>query len=155
MQTNNAGDIGRTAALLAATFGIIYSAFGLLSVFKIIRHPCKLLCQFLPSLLLAFAFIETVICLHHSLAEEFKVYTAFASAFAVLYGACVAILYFTQIAVVIPALLKHKIHESHILAFTDKSFIIAVNCIGYGLMSIATLFAAIPFDKRSTLFRKV
>jgi hypothetical protein len=145
MKAGNVKMIGRPASTLAAAFAIIYSVFAVLSVIKIIPHPYELFWQFLPSLLLGFAFVVTIICLHYSIGEELKVYTAIASAFAVLYCACVTIVYFTQIAVVIPAQVHHEIDNSHILAFSDKSFMVAVDCIGYAIMSISTLFAAFAF----------
>jgi len=73
------------------------------------------------------------------------VYTAIASAFAVLYCACVTFVYFTQIAVVIPKFLQHNIDETYVLAFSGKSFMVAIDCIGYALMSVATFFAAFAF----------
>lgn len=145
MHKDNVKAIGRLAALLAVLFAIIYSVFALLSLFKLIPHPFDLFWQFLPSLLLAFAFVVTIVCLHYSVAEEYKIYTAIASAFAVLYAACVTIVYFTQMAVVFPAQLQHKIDDTYILAFSDGSFMVAVDCMGYGIMSLTTLFAAFAF----------
>jgi len=145
MKASSVSRIGKTAALLAAIFALIYSAFALLDLFKIIPPPYDLFWQFLPSLFLGFAFVVTIICLHYSVAEEFKVYTAIASAFAILYCACVTIVYFTQIAVVIPKFLQHNIDEAYVLVFSGKSFMVAVDCIGYALMSAATFFAAFAF----------
>jgi len=68
MKASSVGRIGNTAALLAAIFALIYSVFALLAVFKIIPHPYDLFWQFLPSLLLGFAFVVTIICLHYSVA---------------------------------------------------------------------------------------
>lgn len=145
MRGNPAMKVGKSAAILSSLFAIVYSAFALLSLFKLIPPPYDLLWQFLPSLLLAFAFVTTMVCLHYSVAEEHKIYTAIAAAFAILYAACVTIVYFTQLAVVVPALLQHKIDDKHLLAFSDGSFMVAVDCIGYALMSMATLFAAFAF----------
>jgi len=158
MKVDNAKMTGKTAAVLSAAFAIVYSVFAVLSVFKLIPHPYELFWQFLPSLLLAFAFVVTIICLHYSVAEELKVFTAIASAFAVLYCACVTIVYFTQIAVVIPKFLQHNINESYVLAFSGNSFMVAVDCIGYALMSVSTFFAAFAFKndyKNRWLYRSL
>jgi hypothetical protein len=158
MHKGSVKTVGRLAASLAALFAIIYSVFALLSLLGLIPHPFDLFWQFLPSLLLAFAFIVAIICLHYSVAEEFKIYTAIASAFAVLYAACVTIVYFTQMAVVFPVQLQHKIDNSYILAFTDGSFMVAVDCIGYGIMSLTTLFTAFAFkgvSKQKWLYRSL
>src|SRR4051794_33254184 len=98
----NVKRIGKPAALLSAVFAIIYSVFQLLAAFKIIEHPHELFWLFLPSLILAFTFLITVICLHFLVNEENKIFAAIASAFAILYCAFGTIVYFTQLAVVIP-----------------------------------------------------
>lgn len=145
MNTHIENKIGRPAAILSAFFAIAYSVFQLLVVFKRIPHPQDLFWLFLPSLFLAYTFLVTVICLHHIVLQERKVFTAIAGAFAVLYCAFVSIVYFTQLAVVLPALATHKIDETSVLAFTDKSFLVAVDCLGYASMNAATLFLAFAF----------
>lgn len=149
MKQLNANKIGRPAAVLAAVFALTYSVFAILSLLKLVPHPYELFWQFLPSLLLAFAFVTTVVCLHYTVAREESIYTALASAFAVVYCTCVTIVYFTQLAVVIPRFLQHKINDNHLLAFTDNSFMVAVDCIGYGVMCLSTFFAAFAFKKNS------
>ena len=94
---------------------------------------------------MAFAFVVTIICLHYSASRERKIYTAIASAFAIVYCTAVTIVYFTELAVVIPQLVRHKISDEHLLAFKDGSFMVAVDCIGYAIMSLSTLFAAFAF----------
>lgn len=145
MHKENVKTIGRVAASLAALFAIIYSVVALLSLLRLIPPPFNLFWQFLPSLLLSFCFVVTIVCLHHSVAEEDKIFTAIASAFAVIYATCVTIVYFTEMAVVFPAQLQHKIDDRYILAFGEGSFMVAVDCIGYGIMSVATLFASFAF----------
>lgn len=147
MHSNNVKKIGRPAAILAAIFAATYSVFALLSVFMLIPHPYDLFWQFLPSFLLAIVFVITIVCLHYSVKAENKIYTAIATAFAVVYCVCVTIVYFTQLAVVVPAQLQHKIDDNHLLAFSDGSFMVAVDCIGYGMMSLTTLFAAIAIKR--------
>ncbi|MFL5789122.1 MAG: hypothetical protein ACJ748_13765 [Flavisolibacter sp.] len=147
MKQLNANKIGKPAAVLAAVFALTYSVFAILSLLKLMPHPYELFWQFLPSLLLAFAFVITIVCLHYTVSEENKIYTALATAFAVVYCSCVSIVYFTQIAVVIPQLLQNKINDNHLLAFTDKSFMVAVDCIGYGVMCLSSFFAAFAFKQ--------
>ena len=148
MKTSSARKVGKPAALFSASFAIIYSMFQLLAVFKVISHPHELFWLFFPSLLLAYTFLITIICIHYSVADDIKVYTGIASAFAILYCGFVSIVYFTQLTIVIPALLRNEIDEHHVLAFTDKSFFVAVDCIGYATMNAGTLFAAFAFRDR-------
>jgi hypothetical protein len=158
MKTNNIRSIGQPAALLSMAFAVIYSIFQLLAIFKLIPHPKELFWLFLPSLLLAYTFLITIICLHYLVAEAHKIYTAIASAFALLYCAFVSIVYFTQLAVVIPLLSHGKIDDTHLLAFTDKSFLVAVDCIGYATMNASTFFAALAFrfdERNRSLYRSL
>jgi hypothetical protein len=101
--------------------------------------------------------VITIICLHYTVTEEKKIYTAIASAFAIVYCTCVSIVYFTQLAVVIPQLLQYKIDDNHLLAFGERSFMVAVDCIGYGVMSLSTFFAAFAFNdaKNRWLYRSL
>ena len=157
MKQRNINKIGRPAAVLAAVFALTYSLFAILSLLNLIPHPYELFWQFLPSLLLAFAFVITVVCLHYIVAEENKIYTAIGSAFAIIYCTCASIVYFIQLAVVVPQLLQHKIDDNHLLAFADKSFMVAIDCIGYGVMSLSTFFSAFAFKdaKSRWLYRSL
>lgn len=141
----NVKNIGKWSSILAAVFGGIYSIFQLLAVSGIIPHPHELFWLFLPSLLLAPCFMISILCLHFAVNEEYKIYTAIATLFAVLYCGFVSIVYFTQLSVVIPALMSGKMHETHVLAFSGQSFLVAVDCIGYTAMNAAALFAAFAF----------
>ena len=152
MKTNTVNNVDYVSAVLAAIFAIIYSVFQLLAVFRVVAHPYELFWMFLPSLLLAPCFLITIISLHYRADEEHKIYTAIASAFAILYCAMVSMVYFTQLALVIPALLNKEINETHVLAFNGRSFMVSVDCIAYAFMNTSTLFAAFAFhgheDKR-------
>ena len=85
MKQLNANKIGRPAAVLAAVFAVTYSVIAILSLLKLLPHPYELFWQFLPSLLLAFAFVTTVVCLHYTVAEERTIFTGLASTFAIVY----------------------------------------------------------------------
>jgi hypothetical protein len=91
-------------------------------------------------------------------ADNKKIYTAIAAAFALLYCAFVGLVYFTQLGVVIPLLEQNRIDETHLLAFTERSFLVAVDCIGYAAMNAATLSAAFAFrheKKNRWLYRSL
>jgi hypothetical protein len=137
--------IGSWSAYLSAAFGILYSIPQILSAVSLISHPTDLYYLFIPSLFLAPAFLVTMICLHYIINPEEKIFTAIAISFAVLYTAQVSLVYFTQLAVVLPMQLKGEINETHPLIFEGESFMVAVDCIGYGFMSISTFFASFAF----------
>jgi hypothetical protein len=137
--------IGYWSAWCAAFFACGYSVFQLMSTAGIIPHPQDLFWLFLPSLFLAPAFLITMICLHYVADGDQKIWTAIGVAFATLYAVCISIVYFSQLTVVIPMLLQSSIDETHVLAFVRKSFLMAVDCLGYFFMSLSMFFAALAF----------
>ena len=120
---------------------------------KIIPHPQDLFWLFLPSLFLAPVFLIAMICLHYSADNRLQLWTAIGAAFAVLYCADVTMVYFTQLTVVVPAQLKGQINEKEVLLFDRKTFLMAVDCLGYFFMSLSTFFAAFAFKKSKWLYR--
>jgi hypothetical protein len=141
----DARTIGYWSALSAAFFACGYSVAQILSTAGIIPHPQDLFWLFLPSLFLAPAFLLTMICLHYVAEADQKIWTAIGIAFATVYSVCICIVYFSQLTVVIPLLLQSAIDETHVLAFVRKSFLMAVDCLGYFFMSLSMLFAAFAF----------
>jgi len=144
---NKIRTIGWWSALLSLFFAISYSVPQILSELKLIPHPQDLFWLFVPSLFLAPAFLVTMICVHFLVNEDVKIWTAIAMAFSILYTVCATIVYFTQLTVVIPQQLRNEIDETHVLAFHTKSFLMAIDCLGYFFMSLSTIFAAFAFLK--------
>jgi hypothetical protein len=144
---------GFWSATLSVLFAMGYSVPQILSEIKIIPHPQYLFWLFLPSLFLAPAFLITMICLHYSADKNLQVWTAIGAAFALLYCADVSMVYFTQLTVVVPAQLKGQINEKEVLLFDRKTFLMAVDCLGYFFMSLSTFFAAFAFKKNKWLYR--
>ncbi|MDX1940892.1 MAG: hypothetical protein SFU99_10105 [Saprospiraceae bacterium] len=142
---NNAKTIGYWSAVISLLFALGYSVAQLLSTFKMLPHPQDLFWLFLPSLFLAPPFVVTMICLHYSVSENLKIWTAIGVAFAIMYGVLVDLVYFSQLTVVVPAQLRGEINETHVLIFGTKTFLMAVDCLGYFFMSLSTLFAAFAF----------
>jgi hypothetical protein len=142
---NSVKTIGYWSAILSIFFALAYSVPQIFSELKLIPHPQDLIWLFVPSLFLAPAFMITMICIHYYISAALRIWTAIAMAFAVLYTICATIVYFTQLTVVIPQLLTAQIDETHVLAFHRRSFLMAVDCLGYFFMSLSTLFAAFAF----------
>ena len=152
MNNSSLSKIGFWSATLSVIFGFGYSVPQILSEIKIIPHPQDLFWLFLPSLFLAPAFLIAMICLHYSADKSLKIWTAIGVAFAVLYCADVSIVYFTQLTVVVPAQLKGQINEKQVLLFDRRTFLMAVDCLGYFFMSLSTFFAAFAFRKNKWLY---
>ena len=153
MNSSFINKIGYWSATLSVIFGFGYSVPQILSTMKIIPHPQDLFWLFLPSLFLAPAFLIAMICLHYSAGKNFQVGTAIGAAFAILYCADVSIVYFTQLTVVVPAQLEGQINEKQVLLFDRRTFLMAVDCLGYFFMSLSTFFAAFAFKKTKWLYR--
>lgn len=150
---NDIKALGYWSAILSVIFALGYSVAQLLSTFKIIPHPQDLFWLFLPSLFLAPAFLLTMISLHYSISGSLKIWTAAGCAFAILYTICASIVYFTQLTVVLPKELKGQVDANYVLIFETKTFLMAVDCIGYFFMSLSTLFAAFAVRKHKWMYR--
>ena len=145
--------IGFWSAALAVIFGFGYCIPQILSELKVLPHPQDLFWLFLPSLFLAPVFLIAMISLHYTADTGLKIWTSIGVAFAILYCADVSIVYFTQLSVVVPAQLQGQVNEKRVLLFDIKTFLMAVDCLGYFFMSLSTFFAAFAFIKNKWLYR--
>ncbi len=141
--------IGYWSSMLSLIFAIAYSIPQLLSAAKLIPHPQDLYWLFVPSLFLAPSFLIAMICLHYKANINKRLFTAIGVAFAILYCANVSLVYFSQLTVVLPAQLKNDVSEKQVLLFDRRTFLIAVDCLGYFFMSLSTLFASFAFQSES------
>ena len=141
--------IGFWSSVLSVIFALAYSIPQILSEAKLLSHPQDLYWLFIPSLLLAPAFLIAMICLHYKAAASMRLFTAIGLAFAILYCADVTLVYFSQLTVVLPAQLKNEINEKQVLLFDRRTFLMAVDCLGYFFMSLSTLFIAFDFRSES------
>lgn len=136
--------IGYYSALLSLIFAIGYAIPQILSSSGILPHPKDLFWLFLPSLFLGPAFLATMVCLHY-MSGKYKIWTALGWSFAIMYCSMVTIVYFVELTVVIPPQLRGDTHKIELLLFDRKSFLMAIDCLGYFFMSLSTLFAAFAF----------
>jgi hypothetical protein len=143
--------IGIWSTLLSVIFALAYSIAEILSTGKLISYPQNLFWLFLPSLFLAPAFLVAMISLHFCAEKSFRLWTTIAVAFAILYCADVTIVYFTQLTVVLPAQQPSRIND--VFLFDRRTFLMAIDCLGYFFMSFSSFFAAFAFKKYRWLFR--
>jgi len=137
--------LGFWSSILSLIFAIAYCIPQLLSEAKLIPHPQDLYWLFTPSLLLSPSFLIVMICLHYKADETKRLFTSIGVAFAILYCADVSLVYFSQLTVIIPAQLKNNMNEKQVLLFDRRTFLMAIDCLGYFFMSLSTLFAAFAF----------
>jgi len=151
---NNIKKIGTWASSLSLLFALGYSVPQILSTVEVLPHPQDMFWLFLPSLFLAPAFLVTMICLDFSAPVNKKIWTTIGWAFAAVYCVMVTIVYFTQLTVVLPHQLRGETGEKNILIFDRRTFLVAIDCLGYFFMSLSTFFAAFAFrDKNKWLYR--
>ena len=117
---------------------------------KIIPHPRDQFWLFFPSLFLAPAFLIVMICLNSATTDDLKIWTSIGWAFAAVYCTLVTLVYFSQLTVVLPARFTGEIDETNLLLFEPKTFLMAVDCLGYFFMSLSTFFAAFAFKDQKT-----
>ena len=145
--------VGFATAVLSLIFAVGYSIPQILSAAQIIPHPQDLFWLFLPSLFLAPSFLIAIVCLHYVASASLKIWTNIGVAFAVIYCADVTMVYFTQLAVILPSQLKGQLDKKNILLFDKATFLMAVDCLGYFFMSLSTFFCAFAFRKTTWLYR--
>jgi hypothetical protein len=99
-----------------------------------------------PSLLLGVAFVVLTVSIHYYAEGSARIWSHLGVVFASMYGTLISIVYYVQLAFVIPRLQRGETEGIQILMFEPfDSFLYAVDVFGYTLMSLSTLFAAAVF----------
>lgn len=99
-----------------------------------------------PSLFLGSAFLVLMVCVHQIASPDRKVHGSAAVAFATAYAVMISINYFVQLTLVAPRLAAGRTAGIEAFLFVPfDSFLYSVDILGYGFMSVATLFAARVF----------
>jgi hypothetical protein len=90
-----------------------------------------------PSLLLSVAFVALTVAVHHYARPSARVWTHLAVAFASMYATLVGMVYYVQLAFVMPRLSRGDTADIGLLIFEPfDSFLYAVDVFGYSLMSL-------------------
>ena len=99
-----------------------------------------------PSLLLGVSFVVLAVSIHYVAEASARIWSHLAVAFASIYATLISIVYYVQLAFVIPRLVRGDADDIQLLIFEPfDSFLYAVDVFGYSLMSLSTLFAAMVF----------
>lgn len=150
--------LGFWSAVLATVFSITYIVGQLAEWFGLLGSQggpesgstaLGLVVLLTPSLFLGSSFLVLVVSIHNCASGERRVWTHVAIAFATIYTALISVVYFVQLTLVAPRLLRGDTAGIEMLIFVPfDSFLYAVDILGYSFMSVATLFAAITFTGR-------
>ena len=107
--------------------------------------PWSLMTLTFPSFWLALSFVILMISIYHYASDDRKIWAHIAVAFAIMYAALNAGVYFLQMTVVVPFILNGQAEEVAFITLKMGTFIYGLDVLGYSLMSLATLFAAPVF----------
>lgn len=139
-----ASRFGFWSSLATCFFALAYGVPQVLQVMGQLVFPYDEILIFLPSLLLAPSFVLANVALYETAPAERRVFALAALAVALHYAVLVSIVYVVQLAAVIPAKLAGGTEISAL--FSCCGFgqpLTAVDLLGYTLMSVSTLFAAV------------
>jgi len=99
-----------------------------------------------PSFFLGSAFLILMVCVHQLAIPHRKVWSHAAIAFATAYAVLTGLVYYVQLTLVLPRLLKGQTEGIEAFQFVPfDSFFYSADLLGYSFMSVATLFAAQVF----------
>jgi hypothetical protein len=137
---------GFYAALGAFIASVGYGVPQLLQVAGVLAWPWDAILIYAPSLALAPLFVLTMVAVHIDAPAGKRVFSLAALALAIMYAVLVSMVYIVQLGVVIPLRLQG---EGARVALFDccAQFqpMMAIDLLGYTLMSLSTAFAAVVF----------
>ena len=147
--------LGFWSAVLATVFSLAYDIAQLAEWLGLLGSqggpqskstPLGIILLLTPSLLLAFSFVVMMVSVHHYAPESRKIWSHIGVAFATAYASLIGIVYFVQLTIVVPHLMRGDVAGIKFLIFVPfDSFLYAVDILGYSFMSLSTLFAAAVF----------
>jgi len=143
--------IGFWAAVVSTGFGLGYIVALLATLTGAVDGPWATAYQLAPSIVLAWSYMVLMACVLDAAPLEGKIWAIIAFGFALMYSVINSIVYFTELIVVIPRVLRNNGESVSVLLFEPGEFLFAVNGLAYGFMSMAALFAAPSvFDRHGT-----
>lgn len=147
--------LGYWSAIFATVFSIAYIVFQIAEWMGMLgsqggpessSSPLGIALLLTPSLLLGVSFVVLMASIHYYAPQERKIWSHTGLAFATIYATLITIVYFVQLTLVLPRLIRGEVDDIQLLLFVPfDSFLYAVDILGYSFMSLATLFAAQVF----------
>ena len=154
--------LGFWAAILTTVVATIFAAVGIATpprsgpfcATACVAYPYVDVSQFVPGdylwlvpgMVLAAVVVVLVACIHSYAPRARRMFSRAALAFAVAYAVVIMLDYFTQIAVVVPSLQSGQTQGLSLFTqYNPHGFFIALEALGYLMLSSALLFAAAVF----------
>ena len=145
MNTSSVFRIGFWSALCSTIFAIIYIVPQLIIGIDMPSSPADLLLILGPSLLLAPAFVVMMTSVHYFAPQEKRIWSHIGLSFSIAYFVFVSIVYFVGLTVQLPHTIQGDLDQFQILKYVPKSFMTAIDALGYSSMSLGMLFTAQVF----------
>jgi hypothetical protein len=156
IRNTSAPRLGQWSATLCALFSLTYVLAQLAEWLGLLGSqggpgsrstPLGLAVLLTPSLLLGMSFVALTVSIHYVADQRDRVFSHLAVAFASMYATLIGLVYYVQLAFVLPRLAQGNTAGIELLLFEPfDSFLYAVDMLGYSLMSLATLFASRVFS---------
>lgn len=109
-----------------------------------------------PAILVTLVFVVLMACIHYYAPDDKKIFSHIGLAFVLISATIVTIDYFIQLAVVQAALLKGETEGLSLFSqYNPHGIFIALEDLGYLMMSIAFFFVAFVFDGQERLERAI
>jgi len=143
--TSIVNKIGFWSAIFTFIFAMGYIVLQLASFAGYPAEPWHLITLSFPSFWLTLSFVVLMISIHHYAFEEKKIWSHIALVFAIMYATLNASVYYLQMTMVVPSILNGQADAVAFFELKFGTFIYGIDVLGYGLMSLSTLFAAPVF----------
>lgn len=140
--------LGFWSGLASTALSVIYIVPQLIIGIDMPASPRDLLVILGPSILLAPSFLILMISVHHFAPDEKKIWSHIGMAFAIAYFVFVTIVYFVGLTIQLPHTIQGDVDKYELLTYAPKSFMTAIDALGYASMSLAMLFASPVFGNR-------
>jgi hypothetical protein len=123
---------------------------------SIIQYPYTNAASFIPAdyiwlypgILLALTFVILMTCIHRQASEDKKIFSQVGLSLALIYAVAITIDYFIQLAVVQPSILSGETSGLSLFTmYNPHGIFLAIESLGYLMLSVALLFAAAVFAK--------
>ena len=109
-----------------------------------------------PALLVPTLFVVLMACIHQYASADKQLFSLIGVCFAVIAAAVIMVDYFMQLTVIQPSLLKGETDGLSLVSqYNPHGIFIALEALGYLLMSLAFVFAAPVFSGRGWLERTI
>ena len=150
--------LGFWSAVLCAVFSLVYviaqlgewsGLFGSAGGPHSKSTTAGLIVLLTPSLLLGISFVVLMVSIHYITETSRRIWSHVAVVFASMYATLISIVYYVQLAFVVPRVARGHTDDIQLLILEPfDSFLYAIDVFGYGLMSLSCLFAAFAFRTR-------